>query len=119
MRADVGLLDHRAAVRSHAADLGWQKRSKTGRCRLEADLPHAFEAATVFAGADSAAYGVCDNHKIHCRPGMSTGHWFPRAIYRLPTQTGEVHAISLGNGLSRASRYRAASAGATSCVARR
>jgi hypothetical protein len=46
VRFDLGLLEDRAAVRS----------------------PRAFEPRSVSAGADSAAYGVCERHRRRAIP---------------------------------------------------
>lgn len=70
--APTACLITKPPVRSPSADPGGQKwRKKTGRSRLEADWPHAFEPDTVSAGADSPANGVCDRHRR-----KATGHYF-------------------------------------------
>jgi hypothetical protein len=63
VRLDLVLLEDRAAVRSPAADLGCQRRSKTGRRSLAIDWPRAFEPRSVPASADSDACGVRERHK--------------------------------------------------------
>jgi len=45
-----------------------QKRRKTGHRSREADLPRAFEPRSGSAGADAAAYGVCERHRRRAIP---------------------------------------------------